>query len=190
MLRTAILTAIATIGAALPAQAAIDMRLEEIGGNVVASYSGSIDLTGATSVGTGGAGPFINPGVGALNIFGGPTGVDFYELTSGENFGAEIDTVGGSLFAGDGFGLTQLSGRLVFFETGYAGEFIEGNLTFLGVTLAVLGAEPGTYIYTLPNDIITLTVVDPVPVPAGGVLMATALAGGAFVRRRKTRLVR
>ncbi|NRA30504.1 MAG: hypothetical protein HRU11_09590, partial [Parvularculaceae bacterium] len=69
---------------------------------------------------------------------------------------------------------------------GYAGEAISGSFTMFGESFLSLGIIAGVYIYTLPNDTVTLTVgAAPVPVPAAAFLMAPALAAFAAKRRRQ-----
>lgn len=182
---------VASAAAALNvASAAVDVFITEVGGDVVATFSGSIDLTGATVVDTAAFFPGVNAQFPALNFGDEVTDLDGWGLTSFETFGPGT---GGFNVAdeqnGDLLVVSNLTGfgELFLDPTYVSGDLISGDFTFFGSTLAALGLAAGTYLYTLPNDQLNLFIGDfaPVPVPAAALLMAPAL--GAMVARRRRR---
>jgi len=133
----------------------VNMTLLEVGGNVVLSGAGTMNITslGSTS-------PFVRfsgvvpqasqfgcglAGPGPFNcvIFTGGT------ITEPANFGTGNQTLGSS-GTGDFFGIGFAnSTRRLFVPSGYtSGSFISGTTTFNSTTLATLGATPGTYTWS------------------------------------------
>ena len=168
-----------------PAFAAIDVFLTEEGGNVVATFEGDLDLTGTTFNATLGFNGGINAAFPALNFGPGGSGLsDTYSGFTGPTFGPGNGGFNGS---GNGVGDIFAINRDFFaVGVGYAGEAISGSFTMFGESFLSLGIIAGVYIYTLPNDTVTLTVgAAPVPVPAAAFLMAPALAAFAAKRRRQ-----
>ena len=132
----------------------VNMTLLEVGGDVVLSGAGTMDLTSLNFLqnkfssanlvpvgsqfgcGTAGPGPFNS-------VF--YTGATF---SSPANFGTGGQTVGNS-GTGDFFGIGFLGVRGLFVQSGYtSGSFISGTTTFNSTTLATLGATPGTYTWS------------------------------------------
>ena len=122
------------------------VTLTQVGPNVVATGSGTIDLTGLSSFGSTTAGPEMYPAHGIMGI--GPfANVDFY---AGSSEPASF---------GPGFGgfASSASGDSVFLEDfaldievphGYvSGTSLSGSATYSG-TLASLNTTPGTYTWT------------------------------------------
>jgi hypothetical protein len=134
---------------------AVVINIVESGGNVVATGSGTIDLTGASlhlsdqDVVAGAFGQFaaIVLADGNCDLFNG--------LSGPASFGSS-GMVGNG--AGDVFGIDRSSGRLVV-PAGYtSGNQLSGSLTLSGATFGSLGLTPGTYVYTWASDSLTVNI--------------------------------
>jgi len=156
----------------------VNMTLLEVGGDVVLSGAGTMNLTSLTNVqpifrgssvvpqasqfgcGLAGPGPFNS------RLYTGST------FNSPANFGTGGQTVGSS-GTGDFFGVMfVVSNNQLFVPSGYtSGSFISGTTTFNSTTLSALGATPGTYTWswgsgaTLSSIIMTVGVSGPTPTP-------------------------
>ncbi|NRA30937.1 MAG: hypothetical protein HRU11_11850 [Parvularculaceae bacterium] len=174
------------------ADAAIDAKLEQIGANVLLSYTGSIDLSGYRQTPSGRF-DRNNALVRPDNSFG---------VRNGEYQFWDVSVVGPANFGGGTQTSTiNVSGDTFFFNfsterigvaTNYtSGSMIAGGALFQSITLAALGATPGSYLWTLTNgDTISLTVgdvADPVPLPLPAVLFASGLAAFGALRRKAAR---
>lgn len=181
------------------ADAGMIVNIEQQGSDVVASYSGSIDLTGIGFRTVPLSGPFnrIAASRGEVNFLNGAA--NRASLTSvGENpwtvapsaFGTgntfDADTV--SVAAGNAFGF-QASG--FFIESSYvSGTTISGSMTFENQTLASMGINAGVGIVNATfSSGDTLTVNTAVPEPTSVALLFTGVAGcvaaGGMRRRRR-----
>ncbi|MCP5156689.1 MAG: hypothetical protein H6983_21105 [Ectothiorhodospiraceae bacterium] len=176
------------VGAA-PSHAAVIFNASQSGPDVVFSFSGSLDLTGLS-------GPTfsccsvsqINPQFGNFGTFFGD--YDRYTgLLTAPAFGTGGLTATG-LRTGD---ILNVNGPGLAFnvQQGYvSGDALAGSFTFANATMASLGLTTGNYVYTLPNDTITLSIPSfpssEVPLPASLALMLTGLLalGGTAARRR------
>jgi len=172
-----------------PAQA-YTVRLQQMGANVVATGSGSINLTGLNFTGPGSARTFISAASGI--IFTAPSGVplDRYSgFTGPTSFGS-----GGTFFAdtgsGDFVGIISSSGAALLVPLGYvSGAALSDSMTFDSATFASLGVTPGTYVWSwgtgLPNQNFTLIIGRAVPDGGSTVsLLGCALLGLAAFRRK------
>jgi hypothetical protein len=139
--RRAMLAAALMMGAGR-AEAGVIIAFDEVGSDVVASASGTINLTGMSLFGSG---TLIIPVV---------------------EFGP-----GGSTFASSGsgtpFGVQGVEGFLVV-PFGYAsGQSLSSSATFVNTTISGVGLTPGTYSFHLPEDTITVQISPPaVPEPS------------------------
>jgi len=180
--------ALFAIGLAGNAQAAIGIDAAEVGGDLVFTFSGTLDLTGSTPGTTGSPDERAGVGstVGALLSF--PTGslIDIYTAPSFPVFGATNSGATDGIASGDAFGV--FSSNAVGVPAGYAGEFLQGSMTLLDVNFSTFGLIAGVYTSTLVSgDTITLTIPDgnanPVPGPAAALLFAPAIL--ALRKKRK-----
>jgi len=132
----------------------VNMTLLEVGGDVVLSGAGTMNLTSLINVqpffrssnlvpqasqfgcGLAGPGPFNS------RLYTGST------FNSPANFGTGGQTIGSG--TGDFFGVTfAISNNQLFVPSGYtSGSFISGTTTFNSTTLATLGATIGTYTWS------------------------------------------
>jgi len=149
----------------------VNMTLLEVGGDVVLSGAGTMNLTSLN---------FLQNKFSSVNLvpagsqFGcgtagpGPFNSEFYTgstFTSPVNFGTGGQTVGNS-GTGDFFGIGFLGVRGLFVQSGYtSGSFISGTTTFNSTTLATLGATPGTYTWSWGSGANASSIVMQVGVP-------------------------
>ena len=180
---------LATAGAA---EAAVVINIVEVGANVVATASGTLDRTGlvqgtAQTIARGvrGTAPFVGLGV--------RDGVDAFltplsGLSGPASFGsgttitiADVVTGSGFVFAGD---------RILVSTFFLQGQTVNATARFNNRTLAGLDLTPGTYVFTAPNDTITVNIGAPVPEPASWAMLIAGFAcvGGVLRRRQADRL--
>jgi hypothetical protein len=164
------------------------VTLTQIGSNVVATGSGTIDLTGLDSFGSTMTGPELYPAHGIIGV--GPfANEDFYAGLSGP----------GSFGPGFGGFPTTTSGNSVFLEDfgidvlvphGYvSGTSLSGSATYSG-TLASLHATPGIYTWTWDSgaNFFVLNVEKPTgvsPEPGSLLLIVTGLMPGLWLGRKR-----
>jgi hypothetical protein len=172
--------------------AAVIIDIEQVGSDVVATGSGSIDLADlsfkqTSSTETGVYGPFADAAIGINNVI-----VDIYSGAAGPtNFGA------GALYlassgTGDTFGAVGAFGYIAV-PTGYvSGASLSGTSTWTAATIASLGLTPGTYVYTWGTgaDADSLTFqIGPASVPEPSTLALSGIAAvmglGAWARQRR-----
>jgi hypothetical protein len=180
-------------------QAVIDIT--QVGGDVVATVSGPIDLTGLTLAGSGliTSPGFLWPADGEAVVGAEGASFDEYIGFSGPaSFGAG-SFASGSSGSGGPVGV-DASGVLptLFVPSGYmSGTVLSASSTFDG-TIASLGLKPGTYVYTwgsspsLPSEDGSLTVVitgttGTIPEPATWTMMLLGFAGLGFAGYRAAR---
>lgn len=166
------MTGMTMISLCVPANADINILGQQIGSDVVFSYSGSVNLTGLTPLGNGVLNNAIVPLIAVFRSA--PSGVlmDRYDFTAIATIpfgsgGAQFTT----LSSGDNFGLSPGAGLLpgagqLLVPAGYtSGAPLTGSLTFAGATLASLGAfDNGTYTSVItPNFSVSITLVSGPP---------------------------
>ena len=173
-----------------PARAAYIVTFSQLGPNVVASGSGSIDLNGLTFITSGFTQPEVAPTF-ATEATGAAGAVDEYGGASGPvSFGPGVFT-SATTGAGDLVGIQQLIGEpagFVFVPTGYAsGAPLSDTATYDDQSFATLELTPGTYVWTWGNgatdDTFTLNVG--VPDPASLTLLGSLVGLGLIARRRR-----
>jgi hypothetical protein len=178
---------LAALAIALPgaANGAVVINFQEVGPDVVATTSGSIDLSGLSFVLQGTSLAGIRADV-ALLVASAGTG-DLYSTAAGPSSfgpgGLELASSGsGSFFAING------SQQVVGVPVGYvSGAALSATTTFAGRTFADLGLTAGTYVYSLPADTVTLTFGAPVPETSAWAMMLGGFALLGAASRRRTR---
>jgi hypothetical protein len=178
-----------------PAQADYNVTLLEQNGNVVATGSGTIDLTDLTLFSSGVLGnkAGVYPILGIVAI--GPssaTGADEYQgFTGPSSLGG-----GGQTFASSGSGdFIDIGAGFLDVPVGYvSGHSLSDTSTYDNKTFAKLGVTPGTYVWTWGTgthaDSFTLQVgpATATPEPASLTLLgigAVGLLGYGWRRRRR-----
>ena len=177
-----------------PARSAVIINFEETGGNVTMDLSGSLDLTGATPSGGGPIGlALFSPtsSIADAILLTGTGLIDRYLSLSGPSVvgGGGPPTVFPDSPSSTSFWLRPLANEFAV-PSGYAsGDPLNITLTFTGQTFMSLGLTEGDqFVWTLPNDTITMNIGPlSVPAPAGLPLALAGLGAVAFVRRRRKR---
>ena len=175
---------------AASAQADVTITIDEVGPDVVASESGTINLTGLTFFGSGTLiTPVVEPSSAVVTMGLPNTGSDLYQgLTGPSSFGP-----GGPISASSGSGTpfgVQGDGGFLVVPSGYvSGHGLSSTATFDNTTISGLGLTPGTYTFDLPQDTITVQISPTTAVPEPSTTLAVAvgmLAGlGVWARRRR-----
>jgi hypothetical protein len=171
------------------AQAGLVINILQDVTDVVAEASGTLNITGMSSDGAGSVEPGILPSqatIGMGPLAGGDT--DIYKTVTGPpSFGPGN---GASPSSGSGDAFSVGGGPEVFVPTGFiSGGSISALDTWANSTIGGLGLTPGTYIFNLPNDTITVNIGGVgLPEPSSLVLAAiAAMAGlGTWVQRRRS----
>lgn len=158
---------------------------EDVGSDVVFTYSGSIDTTGLT-LGSGSSQSFgwVGTQSGTDRFYAMNGYVRWTGAVTVETFGVALNTSG--VATGDSFGYEQ---NIVWLDPNYvSGSAINGTLTFANTTLATMGFSVGqSFVATLPNDTITVNIgpVPAVPLPAGLPLLLVGLGAFGYLSERK-----
>ena len=196
---------LALVGGSAQAGLVINLSQQTISGStaVVAAYSGSLDLSGITRVGTGSIGnnvPYhvidVNPGAGAIPLHWGS--VNWYSFTPRSDFGVG-GPVGYALSPPSAFyrlWTTSATLPLVLsgVELGISPDYnwndtISGTTEFLTTTYADWGLTPGSSRQvTIVGTPETVTInIAPVPEPATYAIALAGIACGGYsmFRRRK-----
>ena len=177
----------------VPAHAGVVLDVYQSGANVVASYSGTIDLSGLTYNGVDGVTPAYVWGAEAVLLFG-PTvsGQPVYLGISGPaSFGTGA-VIAASSSTGDTFGIGGLAGDMLL-PLGYvSGTSISGTDTWDSTTLAALGLTVGDYSYTWGDpDTVNVVVSNtaPVPEPASlGLVLLSLIVLARLAPMRRSRV--
>jgi hypothetical protein len=179
--------ALAVAQFASPAQAAYTVTLEQVGANVVATGSGTLNIAGLGSIGPGIDPAGLVPFTGVI-ITGPPAvGEDFYTGVTGgpTSFGSGPVTLASS-GSGD---KVDIGGQLreLTVPLGYvSGNPLADTSTYDNTSFSSLGVTPGTYTWTLPSGDTFRLQIGVVPEPASLTLLAVGLAGlGIALRTRR-----
>ena len=174
--------------------ASITINVTEVGGNVVFSTSGSLDLTGATSVlmSVSYADGVIPGGNNCYSASGAGNTADTFALTSVDlPFGTSTTLFSPpSSSTGDDFLIWGAGGGTpqVGVSSGYiSGSAINSGMVFNGATFASLTLIAGTYNFAIPNDTIVLNIGGGGAIPEPGTLMIWSVfaATGLVMSKRR-----
>jgi hypothetical protein len=173
------------------AEAELVIDVYQVGSNVEATGSGSLDLAGLTDYGSASPIPGVIPTVASIII--GPPGTgesdDIYVGFSGPtNFGEHRHTVASS-GTGDLMGISGGVGDILVPGGYVSGAALSGSATFDNTTIAGMLLTPGTYTYTWGSGLTadSLTVNIAVPEPSSLAMAGIAVAAGLIVAVRRRR---
>jgi hypothetical protein len=187
--RTLVVAAGLVALASPPARAALTINIQQVGLDVVATASGTVNLSGLSLVTPNGStsSAFLFP-VGGYISMGtpGPSAVYSGFTTSG-SLGSggftSASSTSGDLIAPDG------GDNYLFLPHGYvSGTSISATTSWNNKTFAGLGLTEGSSLtLSWASDSVTVNVVTPVPEPMAAILPGFgALLVGAILRRRVT----
>ena len=175
------------------AHAEYTVNFAQVGNNVVATGSGTLDLTGLSFAGTGSFGTGIIPSSSVIGIGPSVSAADYYSgVTGPSSFGAGGEKVSDAT-SGDTAGIDLAFGEAdLAVPVGFkSGGSLSGSDTFDNATFASLGLTPGvyTYMWSPPNvadDSFVINIpATAVPEPATLALLAAPLAVLLFARARR-----
>lgn len=166
------------------AHSAVVIDVQQVGSDVIATTSGSLNLDGLVSFGDNFGVPRFRSDSAIFYTSFGPA--DVYGLVAGpSNFGAGFITI-----LGDGSGSTfGIAPNVVSVPEGYISHgSLFATTTFKSLTFANLGLNLGTYVFKTPSDTITVNIgstIAAVPEPATWIMMMLGMGGIGFTMRRK-----
>lgn len=167
---------------------AINIIVREIDNNVVFSYEGALDLSGMNAVGPIRTAGILVPNNGQMTL----TGATAEFLDSYENvvspwgaFGTGGISPKAGLLSGapfEVFGPSDFFTPTIGLPRNYvSGSTITGSSTFVNANYDTLGLTVGTYVTTLPNDVITMQII---PEPASCAVLLSLCSIISMSRRR------
>jgi hypothetical protein len=190
------LTLLAAMGLVRPAAAMFIVDIAQQGANVVATGSGTINLTALSDCCGSNPPPDINAQLGRIAL--GANGLVGEAWAGGSFHGPSNFGSGGFFLASSGTGdHVEMAGSNSFLAvpTGYvSGTALSDGATWDNATVSSLGLTPGTYTWAWGNGanadsfVIDVTRASTsVPEPASLALLATAVLGLGTARRRTRR---
>ena len=169
------------------ASATITVNISQAGSDVVATASGSLDLTGLTDYesSTGGKAQ-VDPSLAFAEVGGGIEEIDGYiGLTCYPASFGPGGYLPSSWASGDPFAVYGAY-VMVWLPSGYiSGNPISGTATWLNQSIASLGLTPGTYSFAAPEDEVLVNIEGPVPEPASWAVLLLGLGAIGIAMRRR-----
>ena len=169
------------------AHAAFTITVQQIGGSVVASGSGSINTAGLTFLSLSSVSAQITSLSGQIILGNSATSALYSGITGPTSFGTTPGSPASSS-TGATIGVGGLFNQ-IFVPNGYvSGTSYSDNATWSGLTFSSLGLTAGTYTWNWGSgantDFMTLNIVS-VPEPSTAVLLAVSAIGMLIGYRRK-----
>lgn len=176
------------------AYAFAQIQAVEVDSNVIASYTGSVNLSGLTPSGSIALAGALVPSNGVIS-WGGAVGAglqtDVYSGLTTQSFGPGSTAIFQALASGSAFGVQS---DKLYVPSGYtSGATISGSTQYTGQTFSSLGLTPGTYTWSWGSgsnaDRVVLTIgAAPSPAAAPGPLpLFGAAAAYSWSRRLRRR---
>jgi hypothetical protein len=170
-----------------PARAALTINIQQVGLDVVATSTGSLNLSGLSLYLQNGSTSidFMIPSSGYIAV-GTPGSSTVYNgFTTSGSIGSGSDFSSASSYSGDLTAPDKGDGYLFLPHNYVSGTAISGSATWSNTDFATLGLTPGSSLtFSWASDSLTVTAV---PEPMTALLpMLGALLGGAILRRRLT----
>jgi PEP-CTERM motif len=171
-------------------RAGVIINIQQVGGDVVATASGSIDITDLTFIGNRNSAAFVWAGfpLGSVAVVGGTTTVsdDVYSGITGPSSFGSGDGIFATSGSGDVFGV--VANNVLDLPSGYiSGSALSATSTWSGESFSSLGLTPGSYAWTWGTgahaDSFTLN-IGAAPVPEPSTLTMALFAGLAAIGAR------
>lgn len=181
--------ALVLLAAGIAHASSFTVTLEQEGNNVVATGSGTVDLTGLSFDGTlFNDDGFLHPRDGVLAIGGAPTEGYYTSISGPISFGSGGST-DASTYTGDPVSILAVNGWITLPTNYISGTPLSGGATWDNATFSSLGVTPGTYTWTWDQGansyVLDIESSAPVPEPSSLMLVSIGLiAGLGFGRRR------
>jgi hypothetical protein len=195
----AVAGAIAAAGVVLPAHAGFIATMQQVGGNVVVTGTGSFDTAGLIpgSPAAPSSTAVIDPSTNVVLLGGGGTNNLFTGLTHGSATFGSGGLTNASSTSGAVLGIGFSAGfapNTLYLPNGYvSGTSVSDTTRFSGATFTSLGVTPGTYVWSWGSaangdfDTFTLQIGSPVPEPASALLFGLPVVATLLARRSATR---
>lgn len=162
-------------------QAAATITFSQVGNDVQATISGSLNLTGLTAGTVTTPNPRVRGGGTGANVVIGPfngaqgDSTKLYSTITGPTYiGCSTDTIDASSGTANPSGMFGINmaapARLLVPQNYVSGANVSASATWNGATINSLGLTSGTYVYTWLGDRLTIIV------PSGGASCVTAVA--------------
>ena len=188
-------TALAIAPLAEKAGASVVIDIYQKGADVLATGTGTIDLTDLVLEGPNASFATVTPTNGIVLVGPGHSGpalpdLDVYEGASGPTSFGSGGANGASVGSGVLFGVLGVLGFLEVPLDYVSGTPLSGSSTWDGQTLSSLGLAPGTYVYTWGTgaDADSFTVnIGGVPEPSTWAMLVLGFAGLALAGFRASR---
>lgn len=177
---------------AASAPAAVTINIQQVGADVVATSSGSLNLSGLGLVTANGSTSldFMIPSNGYIAV-GTPGASSVYNgFTTSGSFGTGSSFTAASSYSGDLTAPDQADGYLFLPHNYVTGASLSSTATWLNTNFTTLGLTDGASLtYTWSGDSITVNVVSAIPEPATAALLSGSglLVLVAFYRRSNKR---